>query len=328
LRESGTRLVNSDVGQQVTELGDYLLVSPTKEPFRSEVICKLVLLIVSLAVPLFLTPGAYAQAKAVPPSDAELKEGQKLYESGDVAGALAKYRQILLSRPDDPGVLFLIGQALGDQGALQEGEQAYLKAIGIYLQKQARASSSGVTYRPNIAMVLNNLANLYGRENRFDQASTAIDQAFKAWPTPRSTPAELFVTRGIVLEGQNNSAEAIQAYREGLARSSQNADALLNLGILLTKEGKPEEATTLLERGVKISPNDPAMFAALGNSEWKSKQLNEAAASFRRAVELTPDDADLHMNLASVLESLGRAEEAKKEQAEAERLRASRRAAP
>jgi tetratricopeptide (TPR) repeat protein len=270
---------------------------------------------------------AGAQTKAASPSDVEYKEGQKLYESGDLSGALAKYRHVLVAKPDDPDVLFSIAQVLGDQGAVQEAEQTYLKAVNLYAQKQAKAATSGLNLRPNIAMALNNLANLFSREKRFDLASKAIDQAFIAWPTPRSTPAELFVTRGVVLEGQGNSTEAIQAYRDGLARSAQNAEALLHLGILLTKEGKPGEAKPLLERGATINPNDAVMFNALGNAELKTKQWQEAVTAFGKAVELAPDDADLHMNLSIALGNLGRTEEAKKESAEAERQRGNKQTA-
>jgi tetratricopeptide (TPR) repeat protein len=123
---------------------------------------------------LFVPIGASAQTVAA--SDAELRQGQKMYLDGDLAGALSHYRQVALSRPNDPNVLFLIAQALGDQGLLPEAEVTYLKAIPLYQQLQTRPGS-GVTYQPNIAMTLNNLAAIYSREKRFDEASKAIEQA-------------------------------------------------------------------------------------------------------------------------------------------------------
>jgi tetratricopeptide (TPR) repeat protein len=286
-------------------------------------------LVVRLAlVYLVLVAVTRAQTKSASASDVEFSEGQKLYESGDLAGALTKYRHVLASKPDDPDVLFATAQVLGDQGAVTEAEQAYLKAINIYAKKQVKEVTIGSNYRPNIAMALNNVANLFSREKRFDQARKAIDQAFVVWPTPRSTPAELFVTRGVVLEGEGNPTQAIQAYRDGLARSPQNAEGLLHLGILLTKDGKSEEAKPLLEKGVTVNPTDPLMFNALGNAELKSKEWREAAEAFGKAVELAPQDADLHLNLSIALEGLGRTEEAKKESAEAERLRGGKQTSP
>jgi Flp pilus assembly protein TadD len=189
---------------------------------------------------LFVPIGASTQTVAA--SDAELRPGQKMYLDGDVAGAPSHYRQVALSRPNDPHVLFLIAQALGDQGSLPEAEVTYLKAILLYQQLQTRASRSGVTYQSNIAMTLNNLAAIYSRGKRFDEASKAIEQALTVWLSAKSTPATLFVTRGIVLEGQQKTAQAQEAYRAALSRAPQNPDALLNLGVLLANQGVKEEA--------------------------------------------------------------------------------------
>ena len=108
----------------------------------------------------------------------------------------------------DPNVLFSLAEALGDQGSLQEAEAAYLKAIPLYQQLQDRGTAVGATYRPNIALSLNNLAIIYSREKRFDEAGAAIERALASWPTPRSTPATFFVTRGIVFEGQHKTTQA------------------------------------------------------------------------------------------------------------------------
>jgi protein O-GlcNAc transferase len=259
---------------------------------------------------LFLFVPIGARAQTVAASDAELRQGQKMYLDGDLAGALSHYRQVALSRPNDPNVLFLIAQALGDQGSLAEAEATYLKTIPLYQQLQARASGSGVTYQPNIAMTLNNLAAIYSREKRFAEASKAIEQALTVWPSAKSTPATLFVTRGIVLEGQQKTAQAQEAYRAALSRAPQNPDALLNLGVLLANQGVTDEAIKLLRQGVSVSPNDPEMFAALGNSLLKAGMWDDGVVALRKSDALQPDAPSVLFNLSSGLQHQGQLAEA------------------
>jgi hypothetical protein len=71
-----------------------------------------------------------AHAQTTASTDAELRQGQKMYLDGDLAGALSTYRHVALSRPNDLNVLFLIAQTLGDQGSLQEGVRASLIGSG------------------------------------------------------------------------------------------------------------------------------------------------------------------------------------------------------
>ena len=251
-----------------------------------------------------------AHAQTVPATDAQLRLGQKMYLDGDLAGALSNYCQAAVSRPNDPNVLFLIAQVLGDQGSLQEAGATYLKAIPLYQQLQTRGAGSGVTYQPNIAMSLNNLAVIYSREKRFDEASIAIEHALTVWPTAKSTPAIFFVTRGIVFEGQHNTAQALQAYRVALSRAPQNPDALLNLGILLANQGVKEDAIKLLRQGVSVSPNDPEMFAALGNSLLKAGLWDDAVLAFRKSDALQPDAPNVLFNLSTALQHQGHFSEA------------------
>lgn len=259
---------------------------------------------------LFLSAPICVRAQTAATTDAELQKGQELYRAGDIAGALSTLRRIALSRPNDPNVLFSLAEALGDQGSLQEAEAAYLKAIPLYQQLQARGTGSGATYRPNIAMSLNNLAIIYSREKRFDEADAAIQRALASWTTPTSRPATFFVTRGIVFEGQHKTAQASEAYRAALARSPQNPDALLNLGILLTNQGVSDEAIKLLRKGVSVSPNDPEMFAALGNSLLKAGLWDDAVLAFRQSDALQPDASNVLFNLSSALQHQGHTSEA------------------
>lgn len=90
------------------------------------------------------------------------------YQSGDLEGAIATYHQATVLQPNDPNILFALAQALGDQGATQEVTTDYQKTLQLYDQLQARGSGSGLNYKPNMAVVWNNLAVLYCRDKHLE----------------------------------------------------------------------------------------------------------------------------------------------------------------
>src|ERR1700737_2578355 len=237
-----------------------------------------------------------------------MQAGAQKYQAGDLDGAVAVYHQAAALQPNDPNILFALAPALGDQGTLPEAEQIYLKLPSLYEQLQSHAAQ-GVTYRPSVAMVWNNLAALYCRDNRFDDAHPASDSAFAVWPTPNSTPAQFFITRGLVLDGLKQPNPAIQAYLTAIQKDPRISDAYLNLGTLLLVQSRTDDALKVLQKGVSVSPNDGDMFAALGSAFANKDLWNDAASAYRKSLHLRPHRPEIMFNLATSLEHLGKTSE-------------------
>src|SRR5258708_2600859 len=238
-----------------------------------------------------------------------MKSGSQKVQAGDLDGAITDFRQASALQPSDPNVLFALAQALGDQGALAESEQTYLKLFPIYDQLQIRGVASGLTYKPSMAMAWNNLAAVYCRDNRFEDARAALDHAFAAWTSPANAPAQFFVTRGMVLEGLKQPNPAVQAYLTAIQKDPRNSDAFLDLGTLLLAQSRTDDALKVLQKGVIVSPGDGDMFAALGNALAKKDSWNEAATAYGKSLAIRPDRADIMFNLATSLEHLGKTSE-------------------
>jgi Flp pilus assembly protein TadD len=88
---------------------------------------------------LFLSVLISAHAQITTPSDAELRQGQKMYMDGDLAGALSTYRHVALSRPNDPNVRFLIAQPLGN-------------AYGLVLLAQEKSSDAPTQFQEALSL--------------------------------------------------------------------------------------------------------------------------------------------------------------------------------
>src|ERR1700704_6221249 len=112
-------------------------------------------LVICLSVSLLLAGRGAGQNAQI--SDPLLQQGQKLYEAGKLDEAIAVFRQDVAQRPNDPNVVFALAAALSDQGALQESETDYKRAIMLFQQLEQHSLGSGITYKPNIAMSWNNL---------------------------------------------------------------------------------------------------------------------------------------------------------------------------
>lgn len=110
---------------------------------------------------------------------------------------------------------------------------------------------------------------------------------------------------GTAFAKRGQHREAIELYKEALARKPFYWSANCNLGYSYYQLGKFDDAERYLERAIAIYPNDPRQFLCLGMARMKLGRLDEAANTIRHALELKPEGADYHYALGSVLQRQG-----------------------
>lgn len=133
----------------------------------------------------------------------------------DYPTAIACFRQVLPSRPDDAQLHILIGITLFEYGEVDG-------AI-THLQRAAELE-------PDSALAWFNLGEALRRQARTDEALAALQQAVRADPT--HTPAQLALARAQVNRGEIDAA--VQGYRQVLQREPATADAWFGLANLNT----------------------------------------------------------------------------------------------
>jgi Flp pilus assembly protein TadD len=134
---------------------------------------------------------AHAQLKpAVLEADRATQQGLTLYRDGDLDGAAQAFQKAIALTPKDGLPYFDLGMVLFDKGDLPKAAQAYEAAVAL-LEKQNLP-------RMNLSQALNNLALVYYRQNRLDDADSRIDRAMQAWP---ASP-DPWVTRGLIFEAR------------------------------------------------------------------------------------------------------------------------------
>lgn len=103
---------------------------------------------------------------------------------------------------------------------------------------------------------------------------------------------------------------AIEMYQKALAIEEDNVAALLGAARLYDRLEKFEEAVILYERAIEVQPDNAAALNDLGLCYARNKNLTESINYLQRAVTLEPNKVLYRNNLATVLVSTDRAQEA------------------
>jgi len=104
--------------------------------------------------------------------------------------------------------------------------------------------------------------------------------------------------------------EAIDGYREVLARHPAQFDALRLLGAALSGVGRHEEGLAMLERALQLKTGLPEVWALRGDALSRLGRREEAVSSYERALMSQPNVSSTWISLGAQLRALGRPAEA------------------
>jgi tetratricopeptide (TPR) repeat protein len=127
--------------------------------------------------------------------------------------------------------------------------------------------------------------------------------------------------RGVFLI-DHDPAAAEQEFRQELHISPAHVLARVQLAPLVMKRGNNDEALDLARQAVGLDPADPVCHVTLGRALLAKSQTAQSIAEFETAVKLSPGAAQAHFYLQQAYRRAGRDADARKQQAEFDRLRA------
>lgn len=156
------------------------------------------------------------------------------------------------------------------------------------------------------------------------KAKTAITSTFSSKPSetvdpetslasmPEKLGAEIWVSNGQIFEMKGNYAAALDNYTKALEKEPDSLPALQSTARLYMRQNQFESAVNFYDRVVTVSPT-AENYAELADAQQKAGRLNEAQASIQKAISLDPSVARYRNNLAGMLVSVGRSDEAVKQ---------------
>jgi predicted O-linked N-acetylglucosamine transferase (SPINDLY family) len=224
--------------------------------------------------------------------------GAALKAAGEFAAALACYDEAVRLRPDFADAHNNRGVLLRDLGRDELAEQAFRRALSL---------------APQFADAWNNLGQVLRAYGKSRQARECFERAVAS--DPRHAHAHANVGEALQHDGDAKGAEA--AYRRALAIQPHFADALNGLGSLLMGEGRIDEALAQFTDAVSaLERSDLPRAQQVAGLLTKARLLSlqerfvEAERACRRALQLDPDLSETHTRLGTILQALGRREEA------------------
>jgi adenylate cyclase len=152
------------------------------------------------------------------------------------------------------------------------------------------------------------------------RAETLISEAL-AWD-PHNSEAHRIM--GMLRRTQGRWAESQVHLETAVALDPNNVVALRHLGLILRAVGKPEAAIPYLERAIRNEVNHRFLFNGytnLGNCHVYLGHTDQAIEFFRKARALAPEIWYVHLCLGAALALGGEIDEAKREIAEAVKLK-------
>jgi tetratricopeptide (TPR) repeat protein len=137
---------------------------------------------------------------------------------------------------------------------------------------------------------------------------------------PRIPQAHYLLGQAAIFRGQLDEARALLG--KELELNPAHAMALYRLGDAFTRESRWDEAIAALQKSIWVSPYFSGPYILLGRAYMKKGEPATAEGMLRRAVEYDPNNKSAHYLLGQLLQQTGRADEARKELAIAEKLQA------
>jgi tetratricopeptide (TPR) repeat protein len=228
--------------------------------------------------------------------------GDKLYEKGEIQGAVDELKTALKLDPANVNVHNSLGVCFGILSDYEPAIEAFKKAISI---------------EPEEYMALYNLGLVLMLTDKRDQA---LELFLKADKINGDAYEVTFQTGKLYLDLGN--LEKARIYLERSADLAPEAGAVYrNLGDCHAAANTPREAIAAYRKAIKLNPQDAASMSALGCLFEDQGENSEITMMFcRESVELAPDNALFRYRLGRLYSNQNHLDQALSEFQQAQKL--------
>jgi tetratricopeptide (TPR) repeat protein len=223
--------------------------------------------------------------------NAHFNLGNALQEQGELDEAIAHYERAIAFKPGYAEAHNNLGNGLKQQGKLGEATAHYQLAIAL---------------KPDYAEAHNNLGIALKEQGELDEAMVHYQRAVAL--KPGSVDAHTNLGNGFKQQGKYG--EAMAHYQRAIALRRDYAEAHNNFGIALKEQDKLDEAMVHCQRAVALKPGSAEAHNNLGNVFKQHGKYAEAMVHYQRSLALKPDYAEVYHNMGNVLKEHGKYDEA------------------
>jgi len=224
---------------------------------------------------------------------ASILEAANFVRQGQWDPADALLTQVLLSHPDEPDGLQLLGLVRENQNRLSDAEALLRRSLALRLGQ------------PHVQV---HLGRVLAQAGKHRDAIAVLQAAAEAQPDL----VDAFVVLAQVQLTTGDFAASERNYRAALKLAPKSPAALLGLGVLLNKMLRPAEAEIFLriagENAERPAPWRAKVATALGLSLEAQGKREEAVQVWEGAIALDPANAEAHRELNALFYRMGRAD--------------------
>jgi tetratricopeptide (TPR) repeat protein len=248
-------------------------------------------------------------ATKFPPDSLEAREtvqvlGLALYLTGQINDAIPFLEQTRNWAPNNNELTYALGMAFIQTRQPAKARDSFARMFGVTTDS---ASAHLVTAQMMIRLELEELAE------------TELKQAIEK--DPKLPQAHYLL--GQIAVYRTRYDEGIALLEKEIALNPGNAMAYYKLGDAYTRQLKWDEAIAPLQKSIWLNPYYSGPYILLGKSYLKKRNYPSAEGMLKRAIQFDPNNKSAHYMLGQVLQQTGRAEDAKREFAIAEKLQSS-----
>lgn len=229
--------------------------------------------------------------------------GLSHYVLGHLAESIPFFQQSVEWFPDNQEIAYALGVSYVQTRQPAESRRIYARLFGVSPDSAA-------------AYVIN--AQMHIRQRFEETAELELSQALKLdarLPQANFHLGELAIYKADIEKG-------IAYLQKEIAINPMNGMAYYRLGEALTRQLKWDQAIPPLQKSIWLNPYFSGPYIVLGKVYFKKTDFANAEAMLRRSIMMDPNNFGAHHLLAQTLQQNGQSEEAKKEFALAEQLRA------
>jgi Tfp pilus assembly protein PilF len=165
-------------------------------------------------------------------------DGLQLFQQSQFHAARESFEAALALKPDDPDLLYNIGQCYEHQGANDKAEKYYIDCL-------ARA--------PDHVPCRFALASVQVRTGRLADATRMA----QTWLASRPKQADPYALDGYLWHQAGDLPKAQGRLQQALELEPQNTRALIELGLVYEAMNRSDRAVVLYERALDRDPNQP-----------------------------------------------------------------------
>ena len=207
-------------------------------------------------------------------------------------------------------------QAFGDLNKLQSRLDSYINLVKGPPAEIAIASDSESTSEPrtlSAAEVNARIGDFWANRGGRDDAQSKLEEALMAEPAL----AEAEQSLGFLLLKQTHLDEADQHFAKALQLDPNDGLTFYGRGLAAMSRGGfvgvPVAAVEAFEKSASLNPDfAPAWYYLASVYATRTETLQRALADAQRAATLAPGDSGYQLQVAGILERLGRGDEASK----------------